>query len=244
MAALGNQAETSFALFEPQQEEHTATEESVEVIRAPSDDVEEATENQTDAESRQEGLTRRLRCLFRTLTSPIIPLGTILAVALLWVLYAAFVLDLRRSCSRPLHGYAVVSLVFVAYAPHHQQVRNYLFSYSPDRNGPPRPIAVRMYDQLYHTLCILYVYGGVTLIEACVEDTGNNDHGNDAVDVIGKDTTPATDGALGNTCAVTCPNLYQALSIYVTTLELFTFSLILPLLFLRKSGICNLIMSN
>jgi preprotein translocase subunit YajC len=35
-----------------------------------------------------------------------------------------------------------------------------------------------------------------------------------------------------NTCAATCPNLYQALSVYVATLEMFTFALILPLLFL------------
>jgi hypothetical protein len=35
-----------------------------------------------------------------------------------------------------------------------------------------------------------------------------------------------------NACEATCPNLYQALSVYVATLELFTFALILPLLFL------------
>lgn len=230
---ISSQSESSRLLPARASQEHGATEESVEVIRIPSNDSEEATENPT-AEIRQEGsvtqLTRRLRCLFRTLTSPIIPLATILAVALLWVLYAAFVLDLRKSCSRPLHGYAIISLVTVSYATFHSHVRNYLFSYSPERNGPPRPIAVRMYDQLYHTLCILYVYGGVTLIEACVEDAGNHNNGNDAVDVLDKDQeTPATDG---NTCSSTCPNLYQALSIYVTTLELFTFSLILPLLFL------------
>ena len=167
---ISSQSESSRLLPARASQEHGATEESVEVIRIPSNDSEEAPENPT-AEIRQEGsvtqLTRRLRCLFRTLTSPIIPLATILAVALLWVLYAAFVLDLRKSCSRPLHGYAIISLVTVTYATFHSHVRNYLFSYSPERDGPPRPIAVRMYDQLYHTLCILYVYGGVTLIEAC-----------------------------------------------------------------------------
>ena len=35
-----------------------------------------------------------------------------------------------------------------------------------------------------------------------------------------------------NSCAATCPNLYQALSVYVAMLEMFTFALILPLLFL------------
>lgn len=97
-----------------QHEEH-ATEESVEVIRAPSEDVEDVpVGGETPAAREEEGpvtqLTRRLRCLFSTITWPIVPLGTILSFALLWVLYAAFVLDLRKSCSRPLHGYAVISL--------------------------------------------------------------------------------------------------------------------------------------
>jgi len=220
-----------------EQHEDHATEESVEVIRAPSEDNGDlnSTNNTNDNDAiptaPEEGpvaqLTRRLRCLFATITWPIVPLGTILSFALLWVLYAAFILDVRRSCSRPLHWYAVISLMFVAYAPHHPQIRNYLFQYSAERDGPPRPVAVRLYDQLFHTLCILYVYGGVTLLETCREDTGKADP-----DVVyTKEDVPQSEGG-GNTCATTCPNLYQALSIYVTTLELFTFALILPLLFL------------
>ena len=222
-------------------EEIATTEDSVEVIRRPSNDEEDAAigdsgttnanGNGATRDAREEGpvaqLTRRLRCLFSTLTWPIVPLGTILSLALLWVLYSGFVLDLRKSCSRPLHWYAVGSLLFVAYAPHHPQVRNYLFQYSLERDGPQRPMAVRMYDQLFHTLCILYVYGGVTLLETCLEDTGKM-----KTDVVyNKDDTLA-DGSANNTCSATCPNLYQALSIYVTTLELFTFAIILPLLFL------------
>lgn len=192
--------------------------------------------NGNGSPTRDEGpvaeLTRRLRCLFSTITWPIVPLGTILSFALLWVLYAGFVLDLRRSCSRPLHWYAFGSLLFVAYAPHHPQIRNYIFHYSLERDGPQRPMAVRMYDQLFHTLCILYVYGGVTLLETCAEDSGKADSG---VVYSNKDDTQLSDMATSpasNTCSATCPNLYQALTIYVTTLELFTFAIILPLLFL------------
>jgi len=75
---------------------------------------------------------------------------------------------------------------------------------------------VRLYDQFFHTICILYVYGGVTLMQSCQQDN-----------------TPlvALHNAT-NVCDATCPHLYAALDVYVTMLELFTLSLILPLLFL------------
>jgi preprotein translocase subunit YajC len=86
-----------------------------------------------------------------------------------------------------------------------------------------------MYDQFFHTVCLLYVYTGVTLIQTCREDViGNNES---VSDIINEDMQIPTDIPL-NSCAATCPNLYQALSVYVATLEMFTFALILPLLFL------------
>lgn len=173
-------------------------------------------------------LTRRLRCLFATITWPIVPLGTIVALALLWVLYAASSLDLRKSCSHPLHWYALASLILGAYIPHHAQVRSHLFHYSRERDGPIRPARVRMYDQFFHTVCLLYVYTGVTLIQTCREDLVN---GGTEDDVGGSEMALPTDGPI-NSCQATCPNLYQALSVYVATLEMFTFALILPLLFL------------
>ena len=62
-----------------------------------------------------------------------VPLGTIVSLAFLWVLYAASSLDLHKSCSHPLHSYAVVSLVLVAYIPNHSYVRSHLFQYSRER---------------------------------------------------------------------------------------------------------------
>lgn len=202
-----------------------------------------------DGTTRQEGaigtLTRRLRCLFSTITWPIVPLGTIVALALLWVLYAASSLDLRKSCSHPLHWYALASLVLVAYLPHHAQARSHLFRYSRERDGPVRPARVRMYDQFFHTICLLYVYTGVTLIQTCREDlvptNGGGDGGSTGLSANGgngggpvagnNDLGLPSDEPL-NSCQATCPNLYQALSVYVATLEVFTFALILPLLFL------------
>lgn len=175
-------------------------------------------------------LTRRLRCLFSTITWPIVPLGTIVALALIWVLYAASSLDLRRSCSHPLHWYAMVSLVLVAYIPYHGLARSHLFQYSRERDGPIRPARVRMYDQFFHTICLLYVYTGVTLIQTCRDDAITDENLAELLEKYDLESIPPD--APRNTCAATCPNLYQAVSVYVATLEMFTFALILPLLFL------------
>ena len=192
-------------------------------------DEESTTEDEETRDGAIGTLTRRLRCLFSTITWPIVPLGTIVALALVWVLYAASSLDLRRSCSHPLHLYAFASLILVAYIPHHAQVRSHLFHYSRERDGPIRPARVRMYDQFFHTVCLLYVYTGVTLIQTCREDVVGNES---VSDIINNDEMQIPTDAPLNTCAATCPNLYQALSVYVATLEMFTFALILPLLFL------------
>ncbi|KAL3920106.1 MAG: hypothetical protein SGILL_003428, partial [Bacillariaceae sp.] len=204
-----------------------AEEETADTTNTTDEDSADGTT--TDAnETRVSALTRRLRCLFSTITWPIVPLGTIVALALLWVLYAASSLDLRRTCSHPLHYYALASLTLVAYVPFHAQARSRLFSYQRERDGPIRPARVRMFDQFFHTVCLLYVYTGVTLIQTCREDmvTGEND-----LNVEGNEIALPNDGPL-NSCQATCPNLYQALSVYVATLEMFTFALILPLLFL------------
>mmetsp|Transcript_10716 Transcript_10716/g.21190 ORF Transcript_10716/g.21190 Transcript_10716/m.21190 type:complete len:577 (+) Transcript_10716:3-1733(+) len=174
-------------------------------------------------------LTRRLRCLFSTVTWPIVPLGTIVFLALLWVLYAASFLDLRKTCSHPLHSYALTSLILVAYIPNHSQIRSRIFHYSRERDGPIRPARVRMYDQFFHTVCLLYVYTGVTLIQTCREDFV--DRNSIDTETAKNDLALLNDGPL-NACQATCPNLYLAMNVYVATLELFTFALILPLLFL------------
>lgn len=176
-------------------------------------------------------MTRRLRCLFSTITWPIVPLGTLVSLGLLWVLYASFIADVRASCSHPLHGYAITSLFFVLYAPYHAHVRSYLFQYSRERDGPIRPARVRLYDQLFHTFCVLYVYGGVTLVQTCKEDFGDHSMSQE-IDKMENSTKSFTTDLGKNTCEQTCPSVFQALQVYVTLLEFFTLSLILPLLFL------------
>lgn len=85
-----------------------------------------------------------------------------------------------------------------------------------------------MYDQFFHTVCLLYVYTGVTLIQTCREDIIVD---KDTIFIAKNELAMPNDGPM-NACQASCPNLYQALSVYVATLELFTFALILPLLFL------------
>mmetsp|Transcript_27601 Transcript_27601/g.40759 ORF Transcript_27601/g.40759 Transcript_27601/m.40759 type:complete len:410 (-) Transcript_27601:248-1477(-) len=191
-----------------------------------SDTVPDVNDNNESRGTMVEILTRRLRCLFSTITWPIVPLGTLVSLCLLWVLYCAFLVDAKASCSHPLHAYALASLCFLLYAPYHAQIRSYIFRYSRERDGPIRPTRVRLYDQLFHTLCILYVYGGVTVLQSCQQDFG--DGATATISVTVKNATSHTI----NTCEATCPHLYAATNIYVAMLELFTLSLILPLLFL------------
>lgn len=172
-------------------------------------------------------LTRRVRCLFSIITWPIVPLGTIASLALVWLLYASFILDVGKSCSRPMHWYAVLSLVLVIYAPYHGRIRSFLFQYTRER-GVERPPNVRRYDQLFHTLALIYVYAGITLVQSCREEVVSPEE-NGAANVE-LDLNAPTDPM--NTCQATCPNLFVALRVYVTAIEVFTFSLILPLLFL------------
>lgn len=188
---------------------------------------------------------------------PIIPIGTALSFLLLFVLYAAFVTDLHRQCSAPLHGYAIISLILFIYAPNHRAIKYHLFHYSRERDGPNRPRSVRVYDQAFQTICILYVYFGMTLIQTCVDDTttvpiDNSDGGNmgkSSGDGSGAGSAMASAVGLGvqslptldsdsahaitmSTCEATCPALYASTETFVATLQLFFLVLVMPLLML------------
>jgi hypothetical protein len=197
-------------------------------------EVENDVENSGTAVDAENGtvavLTRRLRCLFGIITWPIVPLGTLAVLALLWFLYA-FLLDFNKTCSQPLKAYTATTLFWVVYIPSHTTVRSRLFSYVRERDGPNRPPLVRRYDQIFHTL--LYVYAGITLVQSCRDDTHAQLLQEGAVQQqnTASDAEMTSEGP-DDTCDSTCPNLFPALAIYVTTLEVFTMSLILPLLFL------------
>ena len=201
----------------PEDNEEEDEEENVEERQEESDNIDDALTS----------LTRRLRCLFSIVTWPIVPLGSISILCLLWLMYASFVIDLNKSCSHPLHWYSVLSLIFLLYLPFHTSIRSYFFHYDRERDGPNRPVSVRRYDQCFNTVALLYVYCGITLVQTCRDD------------MLLPDGT-AAEGAngnfdmasLNNTCAATCPNTFASLSVYVACLELFVLSLIVPLLFL------------
>jgi hypothetical protein len=171
-------------------------------------------------------LTRRLRCLFSVVTWPIVPLGSIAILGLLWLLYASFVMDRNNTCSHPIHWYAAVSLGVLIYMPFHTQIRSYFFQYDRERDGPSRPIGVRRYDQCFNTIALLYVYAGITFVQTCRDDLILPD-GTSPGDAANIDVS-----SLNNSCAATCPNTFASLRVYVACLELFVLSLVIPLLFL------------
>ncbi|GAX28422.1 hypothetical protein FisN_4Hh387 [Fistulifera solaris] len=187
------------------------------------DDEQHSVQSDDETENRTlSTLTTRLRCLFAVITWPIVPTGTLAFLALLWFLYA-LLLDINKPCSRPLKSFAAATIFWIVYVPTHTSIRAYLFSYDRSRDGPNRPLIVRRYDQIFHTLALLYVYAGITLVQTCRGDE-------DSIPAGQKEDVTNSSGARPGTCTATCPNLYPALSVYVAALEIFTLSLILPLL--------------
>ena len=193
-------------------------------------------------------LSRVLLLLLEQL--PIIPIGTATSFLLLFVLYAALVTDLHRQCSAPLHAYAIISLILFLYAPNHRAIKYHLFHYSRDRDGPTQPRSVRVYDQAFQTVCILYVYFGMTLIQTCVDDTttvpiedGDANMSKGARYVVanavglGAQPSAAMDSETAHAttmsmCEATCPALYASTKTFVATLQLFVLVLVMPLLML------------
>ena len=149
-------------------------------------------------------LTNRLRILFYTLYIPIIPLS-----GLLFVLLIQLIMNTITSppCSYPLRFFAILSLLLFIYTPNHKAIKRYLFNYSRERDGMIRPRSVRIYDQCFHTICLLYIYLDMVLIQSCREDLVN--------DV--------------STCTTTCPDLYAWFQRFDLVLRIFAGILILPL---------------
>lgn len=145
-------------------------------------------------------LTTRLRCLFAMLTCPIVPLAATLTLLLLWVLYSALLLDWGKPCDQPLRAYALLSAAMFAYTPHHRTAKRILFGYLRERDGPTRPWGVRVYDQMYHATCLLWMYAGISW------------------------TSRST------TCAQTCPHLFRSTKVFVLVQTTFMSILVIPLL--------------
>jgi len=158
-------------------------------------------------------LTNRLRCLFACLTLPVFPLGLLLAILLLRLLYCAFVKDISHSCTHPLKLYAILSFSLFFYVPQHKRVKMCLFGYHRDRDGGPRPRAVRIYDQCFHLVVLWYIYFGMLLVQGCKDDT-----------IAGRD-----DQQTISTCAESCPSTYSTTRIYVLIMKLLVIVFLLPL---------------
>jgi hypothetical protein len=134
------------------------------------------------------------------LTCPIVPLAATLTLLLLWVLYSALLLDWGKPCDQPLRAYALLSAAMFAYTPHHRTAKRILFGYLRERDGPTRPWGVRVYDQMYHAACLLWMYAGISW------------------------TSRST------TCAQTCPHLFKSTKVFVLVQTTFMSILVIPLL--------------
>lgn len=149
-------------------------------------------------------LTNRLRILFYTLYIPIIPLTVLLFGLLLQLLIKAAT---SPPCSYPLRFFALASFLLFLYAPNHRTVKRLLFNYSRERDGAIRPRSVRIYDQFFHMICLMYIYLDMVLVQSCREDIVNN----------------------VSTCTTTCGDLYSWFQRFDIVLRIFVGVLVLPL---------------
>jgi hypothetical protein len=186
--------------------------------RTPPDlDTEDAAEPVDEFQESITTITNRLRCLFACLTLPILPLGFILTLFLLSIIYAAQVNERHHTCSHPLKLYTIWSGFLFLYAPQHKNVKQWLFGYVRERDGPIRPRSVRFYDQCFHLVCLWYVYGGMLLVQDCQDD------------MILVPQEDGKDDITMSSCEDTCPQLYLATARFVFSLKIFTIVLIMPL---------------
>ena len=120
----------------------------------------------------------------------------------------------------------------------------------------PYSIGMRLYDQLFYLICLIYLSMGIDLCQSCMEDLvvqpiinpTTVSSSSSSMTTISTTTTTTTSRFMDgdstllqnhnktqggiSSCAVTCPHLYSATKLYVTVLQLFAFAMLLPIVFL------------
>jgi len=166
-------------------------------------------------------IARRLRCIFTIITWPIVPMALLTCMTAV-TMVVGFVSNFSAECSHPLKVYFGITVyVFVYVCFIHDRIRARLLSVNHDQgNGNTTSNhnrLVRRYEQISHSIGLLYIYAGVSLVQACEDDT----------------ILPETpDAAIRSTCEATCPALFDATVRYVTIVCCLLLSFVLPLLFL------------
>lgn len=172
-------------------------------------------------------LTRRTRCLFAILTAPIPPMVILMIMAMVWYIMES-IRFWQQDC-RHLQAYALCSAFLGIYTPIHYRHRQIT------------RVFVRQWDQCFHAVGVFYIYAGLTLVQTCRRST-NWEAGNIQEPTTGNSTT--IEQPKENECANNCPEIFQALTVYVWTLQGLIVCLVLPLLclpliyvwFIRRSG--------
>ena len=207
-------------------------------------------------------ITDRLRVLFFALTIPVVPLAAMLSFLILQLVYAALT---SPSCTNgvvitpndtndndnttststtttifhPLKLYTILTILMAIYAPNHKSIRSHLFNYDPRSNNNTtmirRPRMIRFYDQLFHFICILYVYYGMVLVQSCKEDTTTTigttmvvpDYNNSNTNV---NNINNNNMMIESICTISCPVLFDSMQRFVFILQIFAVVLLLPLI--------------
>jgi hypothetical protein len=182
----------------------------------PTDNVENDSHSQSTLTPREQDilvLMNKLRCCLALITWPILPLGFLTTLALIWFVSSALndyfgINKDSNPCAphTPIMAYAWTSQAMILYIPWHYPIRQRIavcFRGSSESLTVTRTI--QCFDRIAHAASMVYVAVGLSIWKTC---RIQND----------------------SSCRASCPAVTRAFDMYAPLLGLFTVAAILPLM--------------
>ena len=145
-------------------------------------------------------------------------------------------------CAQPLHVYAYISIGMgiYLYHHHHRTLRSCCFTRRTNRRADaPQspaeymiPFTQQRYDQIVYSLVIVYICVGLSFVQSCRVSSSINSSMNIVPPYSSDDDFNWKDEESSSlsACQETCPYMIQALSIYISMIELTIVAYIVPML--------------
>ena len=139
-------------------------------------------------------------------------------------------------CAQPLHIYAYLSVFLVVYMYFHRTIRTWLLTRSLRHRPSPAsqqqqqqyivPFVQQRYDQIIYSLIIVYICVGLSFVQSCRNNSIEHPYSSDD-DVHWQESSSSSSLSV---CQETCPYMIQALTIYISMIELTILAYIIPML--------------
>jgi hypothetical protein len=187
------------------------------VTDTPTDNVENDSQSSSTLTPREQEilvLMNKLRCCLALITWPILPLGFLTTLALIWFLSSALndyfgINKDSNTCAQntPIMAYAWTSQAMILYIPWHYPVRQRIAAcFGGTSASMTMTRTIQCFDRIAHTLAMVYVTVGLSIWHACR---------------MQNDST---------SCRASCPAVTRAFDTYLPLLGLFTVAALLPLM--------------